>query len=305
MSSNTISNTCANCGKGKESSINLKSCAACKMVKYCSRECQIAHRPQHKKECKKRAKELHDELLFKQPPQLDEDCPICFLRMPSINLVHMYMACCGKVICSGCVHANRRLTAVKSGEGASLCPFCRAPTPTSEKKVIELYKKHMELNDIVAIRSMGCFYANGQYGLPQSQAKALELWHRAGELGDAISYYNVGCAYAKGNGLERDKKKAIHYFELAAMRGSVRARNNLGVFEFQSDNFDRALKHYMIAIKGGNKKSLESIKQLYKVGHATKDEYTNALRAYQTYLDEVKSQQRDEAAAYEPKWTYY
>ena len=55
---------CANCGK--EGS-NLKSCTACKLVKYCNRECQIAHRPQHKKVCKKRAAELHDEKLFKQP----------------------------------------------------------------------------------------------------------------------------------------------------------------------------------------------------------------------------------------------
>ena len=37
-------------------------------VKYCNRECQIAHRPQHKKECKQRAAELHEEALFKQPP---------------------------------------------------------------------------------------------------------------------------------------------------------------------------------------------------------------------------------------------
>ena len=36
---------CANCGKGKEESGKLKACTACKMVKYCNRECQIAHRP--------------------------------------------------------------------------------------------------------------------------------------------------------------------------------------------------------------------------------------------------------------------
>ena len=55
---------CANCDKGEESAGDLKACTACKMVKYCNRECQIAHRPQHKKACKKRAAELHDEALF-------------------------------------------------------------------------------------------------------------------------------------------------------------------------------------------------------------------------------------------------
>ena len=55
---------CANCGKGEENSDSLM---ACKMVKYCNRECQIAHRKQHKKECRLRATVLHDEALFKDP----------------------------------------------------------------------------------------------------------------------------------------------------------------------------------------------------------------------------------------------
>lgn len=93
---------CANCGKEGD---NLKSCTACKLVKYCNRECQIAHRPQHKKECRKRAVELHDEKLFKQPPSQYEDCPICFLSMPTLHTGSKYYKCCGKHICSGCGHA--------------------------------------------------------------------------------------------------------------------------------------------------------------------------------------------------------
>ena len=61
-------------------------------VKYCSAACQKAHRPQHKKECKKRAAELLDEALFKQPPP-DEDCPICFLTLPSLHTGSKYKSC--------------------------------------------------------------------------------------------------------------------------------------------------------------------------------------------------------------------
>ena len=50
--------TCAACGKEDSGDAILKSCTACKSVKYCNRDCQIAHRPQHKKACKKRAIEL-------------------------------------------------------------------------------------------------------------------------------------------------------------------------------------------------------------------------------------------------------
>ena len=70
-SDNNTTEICAKCGKEGGS---LKSCAACKLVKYCSRDCQIAHRSQHKKECRKRAADdLHDENLFKDPPSLNDD----------------------------------------------------------------------------------------------------------------------------------------------------------------------------------------------------------------------------------------
>ena len=80
---NVMPSICANCGKGEDESDSLKACTACKLVRYCSRECQKTHRPQHKRECRKRAKEIHDEELFKQPPP-PEECPICFLRIPSL-----------------------------------------------------------------------------------------------------------------------------------------------------------------------------------------------------------------------------
>ena len=49
---------CASCGKAEIDDIKLKKCTACKLVKYCSVECQKNHRKQHKKACKKRAAEL-------------------------------------------------------------------------------------------------------------------------------------------------------------------------------------------------------------------------------------------------------
>ena len=100
-----------------------------------------------------------------------------------------------------------------------------------------------------------------------------------------------------GHGVERNKKKAIHYWELAAMGGDSKARNILGLNERKLGNMDRALEHYMIAVKGGDSNSLESIKAMYMDGDTTKEDYTKALRSYQIYLDEIKSDQRDEAAA--------
>ena len=68
---------------------------------------------------------------------------------------------------------------------------------------------------------------------------------------------------------------------------------------------DRALRHWMIAARDGNLNSLGNVKKFYLDGHATKDDYTNALHSYQSYLDEIKSDERDEIAAFSDDFKYY
>ena len=141
-------------------------------------------------------------------------------------------------------------------------------------------------------------------GVPRNETKALELWHRAGKLGHAESYYNIGICYYQGNGMEVDKKKARHYYELAAMRGHAGARYNLGCIEGYAGNYDKAAKHFMIAARDGHGNAVKNIKGLYTNGHVTKDYYAKTLRARQEYLDEVKSDKRDKAAAAKTSYKY-
>ena len=248
-------------------------------------------------------KKISDEELFKQPPTEEEDCPICFLRLPTLGTGRGYMPCCGKRICSGCARAP-----VYDDQGNKVdekkCPFCRSPWPTC-KEEIEWKKKRMELDDPIAIGKFGLDYANGQFGFPRDYAKALELFHRAAELGDAKAYNNIGACYDNGYGVEVDGKKARHYYELAAVAGDVTARHNLGKNELGKGNYDRALKHFMIAVRNGQNESLERINEMYKNNDATKEDYTNAIRLYQEYLDEIKSPQRDKAAAVREDCRYY
>ena len=292
--------TCANCGKGEDNGDDLKACTACKLVKYCNRDCQIAHRPQHKKACRKRAAELHDEALFKEPPPPHGDCPICFLQLPSMDSGRRYYECCGKTICTGCVHAD-----VYDNHGNEIvektCPFCRTPTSTTNMEAIKMLKKRIELGDEHACLMLGCFHDKGEYGLPPNSTKAVEFWRKGGKIG----YTNLGSAYDNGDGVERDEKMAKHYFELAAMEGNATARHNLGADEYNAGKYDRALKHFMIAVKGGDTGSVEVIQRMYKYGLATKDQYANALRSHQAYLNEIKSDQRDKAAAFHDGCRYY
>ena len=237
-------------------------------------------------------KDKHEKALFKQPPP-NEDCPICFLTIPSLSTGRKYKSCCGKIICSGCIHAVQML------DGEAKCPFCRAPTPISDEEIIARYKKRVEMDDVNAIYCLGYYYNEGKFGFPQDSAKALEFWHRAGKLGRASAYYSIANAYLEGRGVEKDMKKAHHYWELGAIGGEVPARYNLGIMEEREGNMSTALKHYMIAVGCGDNQSLKRVRELYVNGHATKDDYAKALRAHQKYVDGIKSPQRDEAAAYD------
>ena len=104
--------------------------------------------------------------------------------------------------------------------------------------------------------------------------------------------------------MDIDEKKAGHYYELAAMGGNEVARHNLGGNEGIAGNYDRALKHWMISIRGGDPQSLERVNLLYSKGRATKEDYMKALKLYQAYLGEIKSPQRDEAAAANDQYRY-
>ena len=286
--SKVIQETCAACGK-EGNSDDMNTCNKCRMVKYCNAACKKKHRSKHKKKCDRRVAELHDEQLFKEPPP-SEECPICMLPMPPSDQ-RTFKVCCGKLICNGCIHA------IKIGEGKDLCPFCRTPPPRSDKEEIIRMKKLADNGNGIAVNSLALDYAHGIGGLPQDWAKAHELYLKAGELGCVEAYFNLGMSYDFGHGVEVDKKKAKHYYELAAIGGSPQARYNLGCDEGNTGNHERAMKHFIIAAKTGVERALKAVKKGYANGVVTKDEYASTLRAYHEWKKEMKSDERNNAAA--------
>ena len=283
---------CASCGKAGSDDIKLKNCTACFLVKYCSVKCQKDHRPKHKKECKKRAAELKDELLFKQPESSHYgDCPICCLPVPLEESKSTLNSCCSKRICVGCNIANQRREI--SGRLQQKCPFCREALPDTDEEWNERLMKRIEANDLVAMCLMGVIkYDAGDY------TAAFEYWTKAASLGDVISHYQLSCLYHHGHGVEKDIKKQLHHLEKAAIGGHPTARHSLGCFEGRNGKLDKAVKHFIIAANLGLDDSLVSLKKAYKAGYASKEDFNAALRGYQVAIEAMKSPQREEAEAY-------
>ena len=315
-STTDISSTCANCGKKEEEDAtknDLKACTACKLVKYCNRDCQIAHRPRHKYDCKKRAAELHDEILFKEPPPSRRvDCPICMLPLPIDTKQSVFQLCCGKVICAGCMYTmpyelekNEEEEEEEEEEddddvGRIICAYCKTPASTtscSDEERADKLKKLTENGNAEACNVLASNYYNGK-NVQQDRIKARELYLKAGELGCAEAYYNLGRSYYNEGTTASDKAKAKQYYELAAIRGDVYARYNLGCFEGMAGHDDRAYKHMMIAAKAGCKDALHEVKRGYSDKYfVTKEEYESSLCAYNRRVDEMQSDMRDKALA--------
>jgi len=205
----------------------------------------------------------------------------------AIYLCRVYQACCGKTVCTGCMYC--------CWDAANLnCPFCRKPVPKGEEEM-ERLNSRVAANDAEAFHQLGYDYLRGTRSLPQDVNKAMELLSRAIELGSNAAHLTLANEYFDGQdvGIDEDRKKAKYHWEIAAMTGDEEARYNLGVFENDNGNINRAMKHWMIAATAGHDLSLGLIKQ----GFEMKDDYEKTLRAHKDSVEEMKSVNRDNAAA--------
>ncbi len=285
---------CASCGKAAVDDVKLKICTACNLVKYCSVECEKNHRKQHKKACEKKSREIREAELFTQPDEsFLGECPICCLPLPiDENKLTKLNSCCSKYICRGCSHANLKREMEQGLE--QRCPYCREPLPKTQDEINKNHMNRIKANDPAAMRQMGrkCSKKGDLKG-------AIEYYTKAAALGNADAHFNLSLMYYKGQGVENNMKKAVHHWEEAAIGGHQEARFNLGCYEQRRSNYDRAAKHFIIAAKLGDDGALEQVKKDFQMGLVSKEEYEAALRGNQAAVDATKSQQREEAYAFD------
>ena len=280
---------CANCGTAAND-INLKKCAACELVRYCSIKCQREHRPQHKQVCKKRAAELHDEVLFKQPESSHTgDCPICCYPLSLDPRKCLFQTCCSKLICYGCAFANAKSNRHDLVKMRS-CPFCRQRMTKEEAH--KYSRRRVKANDPAALNSLGLeYHTKGDFH------SAFPYFSKAAELGDLDAHYHLGIMYKMGQRVGKGERSQVYHFEKAAIGGHAMARHNLGCIEGMNGRVDRSVKHFVIAAKLGFDQSMKALWMHYSQGNLAKEDLDAALRAHKAAVDATKSPQREEADA--------
>ena len=143
--------------------------------------------------------------------------------------------------------------------------------------------ERVKKNDPVAMRQWGKMHLAREEGirhLEEDYGIAFEYLTKAAELGEADAHFSLSVMYLDGEGVEKDIEKAVYHAEEAAIAGHPTARHNLGFIEYESGRFDRAKKHFIIAANLGYHESLKGLRQLYKEGYASEEDYDAARCAY-------------------------
>ena len=197
-------------------------------------------------------------------------------------------SCCSKHVCNGCNYANQKRE--REGRLQHKCPFCRKAVPSTEEEFNKRLMRRVEVNDPVAMCDMATErYEEGDY------KSACDYWNRAAVLGNMEAHYQLSILYQHGLGVEKDEKRELRHLEEAAIGGNPTARYNLGNHEWNNDNSDRAVRHWIIAAAQGHDESIKELMNEFESGVVSKEDLASALRAHKGAKDSTKSPQRDEA----------
>ena len=253
---------------------------------------------------KKLEEELEGADLFAPLPPTD-DCAICFVPLARVPQDKCYFACCGNMICNGCVQENEASIKKQNEENGTkdkpdTCPFCREPRPTPDEYVRQLEARAAK-NDHNALRNLGSVFAEGDLGLPKDELKALDCYIRAVELGSPNACIRIGIFYDEGNILPIDKERAALFERVGALRGSVVARYNIGVSEYHTfGNHEIGIRHWKIAAEAGSQRSLDELKGIYNADgkmpgkeFISKEEMDTVYRSGHDAQMEVKTEERE------------
>ena len=232
----------------------------------------------------------------------NEECPICMLPLPLRGSETSYCVTCGKTVCAGCIISAGMVYRRDGGdaktakEKATTCPYCRSDmAKDDEQYTLEKEMKRANIGNGEAMFRVGGHYFQGMLRLRQDKAEGLKWFHKAVEAGSRMAAYCLGISYANGDGVEQGIEKALEYFHKSAELGYIHAFSLIGTILMKKGEIEEAMLNYRkAAICGMSDDNLfNALRDGFKCGYITKDEYAYKLRENQAACNEMKSDGRD------------
>ena len=148
-----------------------------------------------------------------------------------------------------------------------------------------------------AMYRIGSYHFQGDHGLQQDKEEGMKWWRRAAEAGNAEAAHNLGVCYEEGDGVDQDCDRALEYFQKAADGGIIQAFVGISRLFLRKYAMQEAVLNMRKAVICGwsDKDMFNSLKQCYRGGYITKEEYAFTLRENQKASNEMKSESREKA----------
>ena len=233
----------------------------------------------------------------------NEECPICMLPLPFRESDTIYCVTCGKTVCWGCVvsagivHKKDGVDVNKAFEKAMTCPYCRSnPASYDDKAALKALMRLTEAGEHEAMYRVGGYYFEGKMGLRQDKEEGLKWFHRAVEAGSGKAACDIGSFYYIGDGVDKDEDKALEYYQKAAELGNIPSFYALGNVLLERGKFEEGMLYLRKAAMCGliYDSLFNILRNGFKCGYITKDEYAFTLREHQKACNEMKSDGREE-----------
>jgi TPR repeat protein/predicted acylesterase/phospholipase RssA len=126
-------------------------------------------------------------------------------------------------------------------------------------------------------------------GIGKDVKKAVQYFEAAANQEDINAQLSLGKCYLHGDGVEKDAKKAVQYFEIAAKQGNAEAQFNLGICYLNGygveKNSKKSVQYFEAAANQGDINAKFSLSNCYLHGEGTKKNEKKALQ----YLEDAAS----------------
>ena len=236
---------------------------------------------------------------FVMPSQ--PECPICMLPLPFEVDRSVLLPCCGYVLCRACEESSF-YGGLKRGiawDKARKCIFCNCKQVTSMQQFIAALNRLVERGNAKAMYQLGVFYFIGEksgWNLERDEKRGVELYHMAATAGNPRACQKLGSMYF--NGAELGNLVVMKDVK-KAMRLFTRGAklgDPMCLYNLgvlrRQESTEDSVHYFLKSASGGFQLALDEVKRWYLANYITKDEYARALRSFQSSHDEVKSEAR-------------
>ena len=179
-----------------------------------------------------------------------------------------------------------------------ICPFCRTVDESDKQWELEQEIKRANAGQPGAMRRIAGFhyFGHGKYYPQKDKAEGWKWYMRAVEAGSGEAAMDVGKLYWEGDFVEKDDAKALEYSQKAASLGEIHAYKFIGDILMKRGDLEEAMLNYRKALICGlsDASLFKRIRNGFKDGYITRDEYAYTLKEYQATSEEAKSEGREE-----------